>query len=820
MTKTCKYVLFFTAGLLSVLSVFGADRYTVASGNWNSTSTWSASSGGAPGASVPVAGDNVFIENGYSLSVTANASCSNITFNGSSATLTVNSSLTLSVSASIAIDEQNNNSVSANISGGGTLSCNSVSVGSGANPPTGFISAYTHSINSSISVFNISGNLSINSYFGLLFNLRDGIFSQEEGTVTISGSVVTNNATALNTATLTMASGAETGTLVLSGGTPFSLGTGTNTITLNGSSTLVNYNFNGAQAIYATTYTDITLDGTGVKTFGAITVNGILSIEGTATTAGTTPTYGAASSIRYKGSAAQTTGIEFPSTFSGSGGVILDNGGSLTLNNNRTIDKLLSFTNGTISTGTYILTLSAGGTVTGAGTANYVNGSFEKGIGAGTASISFEVGDASIYAPIVIDFYGTTNGVGTITASTTSGDHPQVSSSGFDPAFTVNRYWSLINSGVTGFSSYDATFNFVVGDADSGTDYNDFVVGNYDAATWTYPTTGTVSTSSTQASGLTNFGDFQIGQAGLYDYRSTTTGNWNQSSTWQVRNGGTWSAATMPPTVISGTIRIRNNHTVTNTVNATADQLRVLTGGSLILNSEIDIANGAGVDLRIDGTLECSGSNIVSGGGSFSLSAGATLLIGSPDGISSSGATGNIQSTGTRTYDQAANYTYNGSSAQITGNGLPSVVNNLTVNNSSGLSLTGSETINGILTLTDGELGIGINTLTFQNSDTPIVRTSGTITTSAASNFVFGTAGNTAGAAFTIPAATFTDDPIITDLTINRANSLTFNEQIISVSGIVLCNGPLNTSGNLTFSPTLPERHLLMVPEQVPYQGM
>ena len=31
----------------SVLSVFAADRYSVATGNWNVTSTWSATSGGA-----------------------------------------------------------------------------------------------------------------------------------------------------------------------------------------------------------------------------------------------------------------------------------------------------------------------------------------------------------------------------------------------------------------------------------------------------------------------------------------------------------------------------------------------------------------------------------------------------------------------------------------------------------------------------------------------------------------------------------------------------------------------------------------------------
>ncbi len=44
-----------------------ADRYWVGgTGTWNSTSTtnWSASSGGASGASVPTAADNVFFDAG------------------------------------------------------------------------------------------------------------------------------------------------------------------------------------------------------------------------------------------------------------------------------------------------------------------------------------------------------------------------------------------------------------------------------------------------------------------------------------------------------------------------------------------------------------------------------------------------------------------------------------------------------------------------------------------------------------------------------------------------------------------------------------
>ena len=47
-------------------NVTAASRYAVANGNWNVTTTWSATSGGSAGASVPVAGDDVWIGEGAS----------------------------------------------------------------------------------------------------------------------------------------------------------------------------------------------------------------------------------------------------------------------------------------------------------------------------------------------------------------------------------------------------------------------------------------------------------------------------------------------------------------------------------------------------------------------------------------------------------------------------------------------------------------------------------------------------------------------------------------------------------------------------------
>ena len=71
---TCKKL--FLAGVLSffVYSLIAADRYSVATGNWNDVLTWSATSGGVSGASFPVAGDNVFIEGGFTVTTAADHS--------------------------------------------------------------------------------------------------------------------------------------------------------------------------------------------------------------------------------------------------------------------------------------------------------------------------------------------------------------------------------------------------------------------------------------------------------------------------------------------------------------------------------------------------------------------------------------------------------------------------------------------------------------------------------------------------------------------------------------------------------------------------
>ncbi len=105
----------------------------------------------------------------------------------------------------------------------------------------------------------------------------------------------------------------------------------------------------------------------------------------------------------------------------------------------------------------------------------------------------------------------------------------------------------------------------------------------------------------------------------------------------------------------------------------------------------------------------------------FTTQTGSGLIIKSVNGIKSNGSQGNIQVSGTISLSSTTDYTYNGTSAQITGNGLPSTVRNLTINNSSGVTLTSTVAISNNLTLTDGQIITGNNEISVTNTSTSAI---------------------------------------------------------------------------------------------------
>jgi hypothetical protein len=191
-------------------------------------------------------------------------------------------------------------------------------------------------------------------------------------------------------------------------------------------------------------------------------------------------------------------------------------------------------------------------------------------------------------------------------------------------------------------------------------------------------------------------------------------GNWDRTSGSFVGNG---RAVFLDGT--TNTAITTNTATVINYL-----YVRKTAPASVTLNNELQVANVATVN---DGaTLNC-GTNYITGAGTFTVSSGATLGIGSVDGITSSGATGNIRVSGTRTFSTGANYNYNGTSAQVSGGGLPATVNNFTIDNATGVKLSNTAlTVSGTMTINSGKL--------FTLESGKQLTVSGTLTKSAVAN--------------------------------------------------------------------------------------
>ena len=106
------------------------------------------------------------------------------------------------------------------------------------------------------------------------------------------------------------------------------------------------------------------------------------------------------------------------------------------------------------------------------------------------------------------------------------------------------------------------------------------------------------------------------------------------------------------------------------------------------------------------------------GTGSFSVLSGGALIMASLAGITATAASGNVQVTGTRSFSTSANYTYHGAGAQVTGDGLPATVNNLTIDNSYHVTFTNTASVSGIFSLVNGQAITNANEIIVTNAAT------------------------------------------------------------------------------------------------------
>ncbi len=182
------------------------------------------------------------------------------------------------------------------------------------------------------------------------------------------------------------------------------------------------------------------------------------------------------------------------------------------------------------------------------------------------------------------------------------------------------------------------------------------------------------------------------------------------------------------------------------------------------------ISNANGVSLHasrtINGTLYLTSGNFSLGANTLTLNGAITKTSGSISGGISS------------------NLTFGGSGASTN---LPAItLNNFTINRANGIALSGSVTTQGTLTLTNGSLIIGANTLTINGL---ISKTGGSLTGGNSAIIVFGGGGGGTG----LPEIT------LHTLTVNRPNGINLLGNLTIKNQLNLASGALSIGSNTIY---------------------
>lgn len=475
--------------LAAALPAAAANRYAVANGNWNNSAVWSAVSGGAPGASVPVAGDDVFVGEAAARRITvpagyaanaASLSIGSAAANGASYVTLAAATSALNVDGTVTVTAPSNNTTNYLNAGAGTLNV-------GLTAP--------------VKNLNLVGGGAGN---------RRAELRISTGTASISGSLQVNNARAR-----VIFSGA--GNLNLGG--DFQSG---GTFTAN--SGRVTFNGSGAQSIGAYTYFNLTVTkGAGSATLaGNVTINGDFTDNGgfDGVTGGRTVTFANATARSILGTAASSSFYR----------LTLNKAGGLTIGHNVTATDRLTISTGRLTTGANVLSVgisdASPGTISssacnnaGASTNRYVLGNLQRWVRAVNANTTytFPVGPpaAGTCGRLDIRFRRVTTGQ-YVRVALTDGDHPQIGSAGLDPAKSVNRYWTVTNLGVVYVANPSNRMIFyypTAGDRDAAGNVNNFIAKLYAGGAWATTVAAPVRTATTLTlNNYIGFGGFQIAE--------------------------------------------------------------------------------------------------------------------------------------------------------------------------------------------------------------------------------------------------------------------------------------------------------------------
>ena len=709
--KANNLFFFFVLILLFTVSLSNAaNRFSVATGNWSSTATWSATLGGASGASVPVAGDVVTIAGGFTVTLSANAACTDVTVNAGSTLNIANRILTatgffinngsvIGTSGSIALTGNFTNSGTFTLRTGrlavsaGTFSSTNSFTFTGAgmlvlggnftySGTFTLLSAqvqFTGIANQSIQGFTTTGAVSmlktggtatlsgnVNGA-GLIMNGNGGTLNLVSGTHTFSGNWTRTNGTLNCGSSLLRIRGSISGTVGA-----FTAGSGT-----------VEYYRAGGQTAAVLTYNNLILSGSGTKTFAnSPTVNGVLSMQGTATVNVSTGivTYGANATLEYNTGTARSVGTtdEWITPFTASGGVVIANIGKITMTVAKTFNATAPLTvnsSAQLGLGTVLLTLNGNfinnGLATGTTGGVTITGTATQSIGAftttGTVSMTKATGTATLTgningAGLTINGVAGTLNLGTGLTHTLTGAVALTSGTlnGGSSRLNVNFAGSAWNGTGSNFNRGTGTVNF------GGAAQTLVAVSTFNNLIFSNSGIKTLSGLPTINGILSMEGTATVSVVPNYGVSATLQYNRLASQ----GTGPEWKT----PFTSTGGVSIINIGTIT-------------CGGAKVFN--------AGVPLSIAG-----GATLDNGG--FAISGGSTLSVADTGTLVVSGASAFPSGFGTTALSPASTVEYTGAVQSI----ATHVYGNLVLTGSGNKNFVAATTIVGSLEITGSAVAI------------------------------------------------------------------------------------------------------------------
>ncbi|MFZ4798235.1 MAG: beta strand repeat-containing protein, partial [Bacteroidia bacterium] len=311
-----------------------------------------------------------------------------------------------------------------------------------------------------------------------------------------------------------------------------------------------------------------------------------------------------------------------------------------------------------------------------------------------------------------------------------------------------------------------------------------------------------ITVITTDYAGLTRGATPKMGALEVNNY------TWQGGTSTDFGTASNWSGGVVPPggaDILFAATPNRNcvldqNRNVGKITNTQSVYKLVVNGKQLTINDSLLFSNGAQIDASansskvvfastitqiipsgsfLNNTIDSLTINNINGltlNGDLTINSGIALIAGNfaigPNTLTFNGVV--TAMTGTVTGGSSTNMIIGGSGATIS---MPSfLLNNLTINRASGVSLYGNLDILGTLTLTSGTLTVGSNTLTISGSSP--IRTTGNIDASnAGATLIFNNVS-----AITLPTSIFAG--AVNNITLNGAGGIIASNDF-TVNGVL-----------------------------------